>query len=358
MLLSRYPITDAKFFHYTLNGKPQRYQHSDWQANKGVGYARVLLPQLQQTIDVYVTHLIASYGCEHIDEYRAHRIVQALEFLDVIERTRTSPILIAVGDFNSGSTSAEYNIISRYGALRDSFLEVNPDDTEVVGATHWVDSENPHDQQPKRIDYIFYQFKENDAVVQPIRSYVVLRPRIANPLQNANVTINSADDSFVYSDHFAVCTVFEWKTTSEPDATANMMGDWRRTTQPRLAITYEVPAFKSHLDMSKQKSILLNAHRLLKLGMAEAYQRHKVHRRRATLAAVTGVGCFIVQKYFPSHVPAWISVQFLSVLSTALFGTFIAEAAYSLLWKARECRDLRSAENRYFSQDGFYETTK
>jgi hypothetical protein len=76
IVASRYPILDTAFQRYSANGRVYRIDQWDWQAGKGIGLARVLLPGEYGTADIYVSHLVAQYHDAPHDGYAAQRALQ------------------------------------------------------------------------------------------------------------------------------------------------------------------------------------------------------------------------------------------------------------------------------------------
>lgn len=54
-VFSRYPIIDAYFYRYTLNGYMYKITHADWFGGKGVGYC--LIDHPKQPIHFFATHV-------------------------------------------------------------------------------------------------------------------------------------------------------------------------------------------------------------------------------------------------------------------------------------------------------------
>ena len=53
-----------------MNGKPQRIQHADWHAGKGLAFAQLKVGA--EEVNVFLTHTVASYASLpdfHYDEY-------------------------------------------------------------------------------------------------------------------------------------------------------------------------------------------------------------------------------------------------------------------------------------------------
>jgi hypothetical protein len=120
-IFSRYPILDTAFLPFSACGRAHRVDHFDWQAGKGVGMARVLLPGEYGTADVYVAHLVAQYVDGPGDEYYAQRVLQAFEIANFMRTTRRSDLTLLCTDLNAGPDSHEYRTVSTLGGLSDAY---------------------------------------------------------------------------------------------------------------------------------------------------------------------------------------------------------------------------------------------
>jgi len=104
-ILSAYPILEARFQPYTINGKWYKPWHGDWYAGKGIAFARIKLPI--GILDVFNTHIISKY--DEIDEYQSQRSLQLLELGDFLVRTTNKELpALLLGDFNCHQGDSEY----------------------------------------------------------------------------------------------------------------------------------------------------------------------------------------------------------------------------------------------------------
>lgn len=124
---SRYPIEQAFFRRYSLNGEPHRIFHGDWFSGKGVGACRIRLPIENQAnepciIDFYNTHLHAEYDV-HTNFYMVHRMCQLQELVQFVElSSRSDNLVVVVGDLNTIPDSIPYDLLFKKHALSNHAL--------------------------------------------------------------------------------------------------------------------------------------------------------------------------------------------------------------------------------------------
>ncbi len=148
VLLSRYPLTDAAFTRYSLNGDPFVADHY---VPKGIAFARADTPL--GVLDVYLTHAIAQHAHDDArDRYLPHRIAQMAEFALHVNARSTDRPVIALGDFNVRPDELGYRALAALGGLTDCFTALHPGDP---GDTY--SEANPYnvDRRTRRLDYIF-----------------------------------------------------------------------------------------------------------------------------------------------------------------------------------------------------------
>lgn len=109
MIASAYPIKEVFFHRYTVSNSWYKLWEGDWWAGKGVGLARIALPQ-GGVVDIYDTHAQAGYGLRWYDGIRNTQMSELAEFIKAT-RTKTGPALL-LGDMNSRiNTPYGYNTI-------------------------------------------------------------------------------------------------------------------------------------------------------------------------------------------------------------------------------------------------------
>uniref|UniRef100_A0A7S1CQ96 Endonuclease/exonuclease/phosphatase domain-containing protein n=1 Tax=Bicosoecida sp. CB-2014 TaxID=1486930 RepID=A0A7S1CQ96_9STRA len=183
LVLSRFPIVDAMYRRYSVNGFPHKIEHSDFFGAKGIGMVRLALGgPAGRGLDVYCTHLHARY-CDpppppkgyvtrdgvrvtwnesknplSYDEYASHRAAQAFEAAKFIAATRDPRNLcVLAGDLNMPEKSAGATMVRRLaGRLRDSFREVSDADGFTIDAPDNVHTPAVGAEPPQRIDYVLW----------------------------------------------------------------------------------------------------------------------------------------------------------------------------------------------------------
>lgn len=102
-ILSEYPVYTASNANYSdCTGY-------DCLANKGVMHARIVVPEVQRSFDVYNTHMNADEPPAKPEDSMKARMVQIREFAAFVRRTRDPGIpAILAGDFNFFAGNADY----------------------------------------------------------------------------------------------------------------------------------------------------------------------------------------------------------------------------------------------------------
>ena len=106
LTLSAFPIEEAYFHRYEQSGEWYKLWEGDWWAGKGVGLARIRLPE-GGLVDFYNTH--AQAGRSHPTHYLEVRTSQMEGLADFINATKTGtgPAFL-VGDFNTTPGRADF----------------------------------------------------------------------------------------------------------------------------------------------------------------------------------------------------------------------------------------------------------
>lgn len=173
---SKYPIAQAFFKRFTLNGEPHRIFHGDWFSGKGVGACRIRLPS-GLILDFYNTHLHAEYD-HHTNFYMVHRLTQLQELVQFVElSSRPDNLVAVVGDLNTIPDSFPYELLFEKGALSshallfDTWQEAkgrrlagrlmargkgdSPDAIEAAGYTFNLPRNTYHTEGPiEKLDYV------------------------------------------------------------------------------------------------------------------------------------------------------------------------------------------------------------
>src|SRR5690606_3187198 len=176
LTMSKYPITDAHFHKFRMQGKPEDILHGDYYAGKGVGLTRIDTPQ--GLIDVYNCHTHAQYNPDNDNEYALYtetNLYEVARFID--SHSGASPVILC-GDLNTRPNQEGYKIITQLGALVDTFHELH--------IQHPITSakDNPYTQSDNQcLDYVLVR----NASVQSI---------------DLVMTENLSGDILAYSDHY------------------------------------------------------------------------------------------------------------------------------------------------------------
>ncbi|KAG5485749.1 hypothetical protein LSCM1_07160 [Leishmania martiniquensis] len=121
-VISRYPIHQAFFHIFPLQGYPEMVLHGDFFANKGAAMVRVMVPVATeqsgavktQEVTLYITHLVAiyqkvsqlpSWKCERYLPFRISQAVSLANF--IISTSHPADRIIIGGDFNCSQRSLE-----------------------------------------------------------------------------------------------------------------------------------------------------------------------------------------------------------------------------------------------------------
>lgn len=142
-IVSRWPIINAAFFPYAVNGRWQNLHHWDQQVGKGIGLATLRSPA--GPIDVYTSHLVSQYAdadaedaefgehtWEERDHYLHHRVAQAFEAGHFIRLTSRASLTLMLTDLNANPDSLAYKTVCAIAGLSDSFADANPDSPSAI----------------------------------------------------------------------------------------------------------------------------------------------------------------------------------------------------------------------------------
>jgi len=192
-LLSRFPIMEAGFARFRLNGRPNDLIRSDYYAGKGVGRVQVYTPA--GPIDVYNTHLIAPYMEIGDDVFYTHRIAQTWDLSRFINALSGGTPLIVTCDINSPPERLTYRALQNLTGLTDTFRVVNPNDPGIT-----VTTEIPYLRvhEPECMDYVFCRDGEN-------RHWKV----VASEITMKHVAPEFQNEILAYSDHYGVSTTLQ-----------------------------------------------------------------------------------------------------------------------------------------------------
>ena len=223
LTLSRYPIVDSHFLKYRMAGKPEKPQHGDYYAGKGIGLTRIQTPKGQ--IDVYNTHTHAQYEHTERNEYTIYNACNLYEAARFITAHSTRNPLILCGDLNTQPNEIGYRIIQTIGALTDAYAHLHGD---LPGITFsplnaYVDS------PPQRLDYIM------------LRATAQRTARIESIEVVMNETLPQASGALHYSDHYALLSSIQLMdgsnslAHSDPNQTGPVLDEFIQLLSESLA---------------------------------------------------------------------------------------------------------------------------
>lgn len=133
-IFSRWPIEDSSMYRYPLNGRPTAFFRGDWYVGKGVACTKIRMPDVNQIIEVFNTHLHAPYEAEPNDSYICHRTAQAWEIAKLMRNaSERGSLVFGIGDFNMIPLSFAHVLIESRGRVRDVWRTIKPDSS--IGAS-------------------------------------------------------------------------------------------------------------------------------------------------------------------------------------------------------------------------------
>jgi hypothetical protein len=170
----RYPIVDAHFYRYRVNGQLIRFDHGDYHAGKGIGYTRLKLAD-DRFIALFTTHTIAQYiHTVEGDHYRADRLTQMWElgnsksiqiliqgrFVQLItgsfnDSSPKNHLVVVAGDFNCTPASFEFQAFLKILGpdFIDAYLQYSSQSSTKLTEGHEVTMEGENN----RLDYVFFK---------------------------------------------------------------------------------------------------------------------------------------------------------------------------------------------------------
>ncbi|KAF3768928.1 DNase I-like protein [Cryphonectria parasitica EP155] len=280
-ILSRWPIEEATFTPYTLNGRPTAFWRGDWYVGKGIAHARLRFGPDPTTdvADVFNTHTHAPYASDQGDSYRVHREAQAWQLAKLLRAAADQGhLVLAAGDFNMTPLSAEHAILTSHSPVRDVWRVLHPDSS--LGAAHdpverarrrpvptaeatifangatsnsvlntwrWprsaqrklgpgqplrepaLDTLDPH---AKRLDYIFASVAARE-ISREIGGWVVREARVGMTQRHPELGCS-------LSDHFSVEATLVFHTTA-PEGDGGRGGGGGGTATPSISSNWPLP---------------------------------------------------------------------------------------------------------------------
>ncbi len=150
LILSRWPIREARFTPYLLNGDPLTW---DYYAPKGLAFARLAAPF--GPLDVYTTHTIAQHSnIPGIDYYHPHRVAQMVQTAWLLNERSAGVPALALGDFNVMPGTLGHRALLTLSGAGEAFADLHPADP---GFTYSADNPYKLRTYTRRLDYVFYR---------------------------------------------------------------------------------------------------------------------------------------------------------------------------------------------------------
>lgn len=113
-ILSAHPIEESWFHRFESDGSWYRFWEGDWWAGKGVGLARLRLPD-GSLLDFYDTHAVAGRGNPTNEWIRLGQMAELARFVKE-SRVPGAPAFV-VGDFNTRPGAPDYELAVREAGL-------------------------------------------------------------------------------------------------------------------------------------------------------------------------------------------------------------------------------------------------
>lgn len=193
-IFSPHQISKIGFNGFAINGHPGKIFDGDWFANKGIGYARVELPQ--GFLNVFTTHLIADYSNNRDrtieDRYAVDRLFQLHQLVRYAEGIIGEEGVGAVilGDLNLRMSSLSWQaIINNQNNFKGIFEGANAVPCSCNCPNNSYTKEN---EKSVTIDHILYSSGKLDLIST-----------------NVEFTEKVPNTDISYSDHYAVAATLK-----------------------------------------------------------------------------------------------------------------------------------------------------
>ena len=148
LVLSRFPIEEARFERFALRGLARRIDHGDYWGGKG--FVQLRLATDVGPLTFIDTHLHARYSRDVAHQYRGHRVGQIVQIAMASLET-TDPVIVA-GDFNVAEGQPEYQVFTGLTGMRDVAVELDRRDATVLRSNPFRGGGHKPD---RRKDYFF-----------------------------------------------------------------------------------------------------------------------------------------------------------------------------------------------------------
>lgn len=257
LTLARYPIIEASFLRFSLNGRPQDLVRVDYYAGKGVGRVRLKTPE--GPVDFYNVHLIAPYLELGPDRFAAHRVSQALEMGHYIGEKSVDASAIVVGDLNCYPDDPTYRTLMVAGKLGET--------CDVSGAAPLPPAQRSGYatiHPPDHYDYVLSRSGPSGQLTTRSAHFVLGGRPEPNP-----------EGVLGYSDHYGVLTEFD------------LLAEFELAAAPSSLKAGRVPA--AHLRTVVHDPLSHGIH------------RNRKHRRKARLVAAASLSSAALLRRSTAH---------------------------------------------------------
>ena len=245
-IFSAHPITKVSFMAYTLNGHPGKIFDGDWFANKGVAHARLTVDE--HTVDVFTTHLIASYtvSSDDMDRYQAHRITQMYELMNFVQgnipaQSAKNLGTIILGDLNIEMSSLEWRAILHNQHFVRSIFEGRHPSLIPCTCNCPLNTYKKQSNTPKTIDHIL--FTPQQLKLLSFSSAFIGDAGLYDMLSLSRSRSRSRSRRS-YSDHLAVTALFKFYSDKEYDIDKG--ADWN-------SLSLAIKGLGNELDLVKHQ---------------------------------------------------------------------------------------------------------
>ena len=121
-IASRYPIVETCFKQFSIAGSFLRIDHCDAYAGKGIGLARIFIPEYG-SVDVFVSHFVAQYS-DKDDIYKDQRLLNALESALFIRACSKSDLAFLCVDLNANPNDLVYKAFTFLSGFQDAYSSI------------------------------------------------------------------------------------------------------------------------------------------------------------------------------------------------------------------------------------------
>ena len=341
-IASRYPIVTSSFRPFSCAGLYQRIDHSDAQAGKGIGLARILIPG-RGTVDVFVSHFVAQYSDSN-DLYKEQRILSAVEAVMFILASSSSPLSLLCVDLNAHPDKLVYRAITSLTGMTDTFSAIKGNDlyepTFGVKGNVYTSHIEKNSEQSYIMNAILLirSLLSSSSSTTPLQcddnarlDYILYRCTDSTwQISNSEIRL---DETFLlksgkkasYSDHCAVSAEFSNKVISESSQRKK-----RRKSETALILSNSSPISSS--SSSSLSLELVEIRTALEEGLETVTNKAKLQRLMSVLFASLSMITFLYLSFTGGGAVKGVTAGAILLLSIVfvLTGLMISETALGL----------------------------